>query len=251
MSSDIGLAEKLRYVAESLEWRSLGVRVGACPICGPSLYLRFQQDPLGTRCVRCGGTPWALGLVAVVRARWPRLGEARVYEASSRGPVFEYLSRAAGELVCSEYFDDVEPGGERDGVRCEDLQALSFDDGAFDLCTSTEVLEHVPDDARSFRELHRVLRPGGEAIFTVPLFERATTLERARLGPQGVEHLVEPAYHGDRIRGSGGVLVYRDYGEDVTQRLRDAGFERAELVDAGDVTGFGHRTRVVVAVKGD
>ena len=39
---------------------------------------------------------------------------------------------------------------------------------AVDLVFSFEVLEHVPDEATALREIHRVLKPGGEIIFSVP-----------------------------------------------------------------------------------
>ena len=52
---------------------------------------------------------------------------------------------------------------------------------AFDLVTHTEVFEHVPDDARAFAQLRRVLKTGGTMIFTVPLTDRIETIERARL----------------------------------------------------------------------
>ncbi len=249
MSGDIGLGEKLRFIAESLEWRSLALRLRRCPICGPTLFLRLAQDQLATRCVRCGASPIALGLVAVLRTRHPDLDRLRVYEASSRGPVFDFLRARVGELVFSEFWEDVAPGAERDGIRCEDLQALTFADRSFDLCTSTEVFEHVPDDARGFAELYRVLRPGGAVVFTVPLSRQAQTVERARIEGGEVVHLLEPTYHDDRIRGQGGVLVFRDYGLDIVDRLRDSGFASASIVDAGDLSGCGHASPVVVAEK--
>jgi SAM-dependent methyltransferase len=42
------------------------------------------------------------------------------------------------------------------------------------------VFEHVPDDARGFSELRRVLRPGGKMLFTVPLFDAPDTVDRVR-----------------------------------------------------------------------
>jgi len=249
MSSDIGFVEKLRFIAESFEWREFRARVRRCPICGPTLFLKLEGDQLGTRCVRCGASPIALGLIAILRHRHPDLSALRVYEASSRGPVYEFLRERAGEFMCSEYFDDTPPGELRDGVRCEDLQALSFEADAFDLCTSTEVFEHVPDDAAGFAELLRVLRPGGDLIFTIPLHGAERTVERAHRIDDEIEYRLEPVYHDDRIRGRGGVLVFRDYGHDVVDRLLDVGFESARIEDAGDVTGMGHRSPVVVATK--
>jgi SAM-dependent methyltransferase len=249
VADDVGLTDKLRFIAESLEWRRLRARLGSCPLCGPSLIVRLQRDQLGTRCVRCGASPIAMAIVQVVRERCPDLAVSRVYEASSRGPLFGFLQRAAGELVFSELFEDVVPGEQRAGVDCQDLQSLTYPDDAFDLCTSTEVFEHVPDDARAFAELHRVLTPGGQLILTVPLSSCATTVERAVRDADGVRHLEPPSYHDDLIRGRGGVLVYRDYGRDVVERMSAAGFAEAQIVDPGDVSGMGHYTPVIVGRK--
>jgi SAM-dependent methyltransferase len=132
-------------------------------------------------------------------------------------------------LTCSEYFDDVAPGEFRDGVQCQDIQRLTHPDASFDLVTSTEVFEHVADDRRGFAEIRRVLRPGGAFIFTVPIEDADKTVERAILRDGTIEHLLPPAYHDDRIRGRGEVLVFRDYGRDITGRLREAGFGKAYI----------------------
>jgi SAM-dependent methyltransferase len=129
------------------------------------------------------------------------------------------------------------------------VQRLSYGDGVFDLGTSTEVFEHVPDDARGFAELFRVVAPGGHLIFTVPLSGADATIERARLEDGEVVHLEEPAYHDDFIRGAGRVLVYRDYGRDITRRLERAGFTDAHIESVTDPAGFGCRASVVVARK--
>jgi SAM-dependent methyltransferase len=113
----------------------------------------------------------------------------------------------------------------------------------------TEIFEHVPDDARGFAELHRVLAPGGHLLLTVPLSDAAFTVERAVLEEGVVRHLLPPTYHDDQIRGTGGVLVYRDYGRDITQRLAQAGFTEAEIIEVPDPAGLGACAPVVVAQK--
>jgi len=116
------------------------------------------------------------------------------------------------------------PGEFRGGVQCQDVEQLTYPDGSFDLVTSTEVFEHVPDDRRAFAEVYRVLRPGGRLVFTVPLMDAGPTLERAEIRYGRIVHLVTPEYHGDRLRGRGRVLAFRTYGPDILDRLRAAGF---------------------------
>jgi SAM-dependent methyltransferase len=49
-----------------------------------------------------------------------------------------------------------------------DATALPFADATFDLVMSTDVWEHIEDDAAVARETARVLRPGGRALIAVP-----------------------------------------------------------------------------------
>jgi SAM-dependent methyltransferase len=163
--------------------------------------------------------------MGLVLARLGARPDAAVYEMSAAGAFHRYLRRTFAHVTVSELFDDVAPGAFRDGVQCQDVQRLTYADRAFDVVTSTEVLEHVPDDRLAFAELHRVLRPHGALVFTVPLMEAPATLERARLEHGAVVHLCEPEYHGDRLRGRRAVLAFRTYGLDILDRLRDAGFE--------------------------
>jgi SAM-dependent methyltransferase len=157
---------------------------------------------------------------------------ATVFELSSRGALCRYLRRTFARVTFSELWDDVKPGEFRGGVQCQDVQHLTYGDGSFDLVTSTEVFEHVPDDRRAFAEVHRVLRPGGLLVFTVPLMDEGRTLERAEIRYGRIVHLVTPEYHGDRLRGRRGVLAFRTYGPDILERLRAAGFDaRLERIE--------------------
>jgi SAM-dependent methyltransferase len=201
-----------------------------CNLCGFPV-LRLHGGDAGRRCLRCLST-FRHRAVGVVLQRLAVPREAQVYELSSRGALCRHLRRRFARVTVSELFDDVPTGAFRGGVQCQDVQRLTHADAAFDLVTSTEVFEHVPDDGRAFAEVHRVLRPGGHLVFTVPLMATAPTLERARIEQGAVVHLVEPEYHGDRLRGRGAVLAFRTYGPDIVGRLRDAGFDaRLEHVD--------------------
>ena len=220
--------------------------MATCNLCG-FLVLRLHPGPAGRRCLRCLSTVRHRAVGSVLRGLG--LGrDARVYELSSRGALCRHLRRTFARVTVSELFDDVAPGQFRDGVQCQDVQRLTYDDGAFDLVTSTEVFEHVPDDRRAFAEVHRVLTPGGALVFTVPLMDAGATLERARLENGSVVHLVTPEYHGDRLRGRGRVLAFRTYGPDIAERLTEAGFAaRLERID--DPAHAIADGRVVVARK--
>src|SRR3954452_24226993 len=47
------------------------------------------------------------------------------------------------------------------------VESLPHPDGAFDLVTCLDVVEHTPDDLATFTELYRVTRPGGSLGVTV------------------------------------------------------------------------------------
>ncbi len=56
------------------------------------------------------------------------------------------------------------------GVRA-DAVALPFESGGFDTVFLFDVLEHIEDHEAAAREIHRVLRPGGHCLISVPAFQ--------------------------------------------------------------------------------
>ena len=49
-------------------------------------------------------------------------------------------------------------------------ESIPFPDGSFDAVLSFDVLEHVQDPRRAFREIHRVLRAGGHGWLVFPTY---------------------------------------------------------------------------------
>src|SRR5437588_5414835 len=52
-----------------------------------------------------------------------------------------------------------------------DAMRLPFRDNSFDLIVALDILEHVSDDAAALKEFHRVLKPGGTIVATVPAYQ--------------------------------------------------------------------------------
>lgn len=240
-------ASRLLRLWQTLRLSQFAVAREPCAVCGFGWLARLACDELGVRCPRCGASAVTQSLAAVVRSEVPQLASKRAYEMSAQGAFVAFLRRECAALTTSELLDGVAPGAQPDGVLCQDVERLTFADACFDLCTSSEVFEHVEDDAAGFRELHRVLRPGGRLIFSVPLHDSAQTQERFAWR-DGQRVAVRPlAYHADRYRGAT-VLVQRDYARDIVERLCDAGFSVARIV-VPEQTLFGHARPIVVAER--
>ena len=220
-----------------------------CPLCGPAVLVRLANDEAAVRCVRCGATPIAMSVASVLLARAPMLSASTVYELSARGALHRFLRRATKTLVSSQYVAGASPGSYVDGVRVEDVERLTFASDSFDICTSTEVFEHVTDDRRAFREVLRVLKPGGTLVFSVPIDLDADTVERARVVDGRVVHLAAPEYHRDPASRDAPILAFRNYGRDIVDRLVDAGFSSGDIVHPSEGPWFGFRRPVIVAVK--
>ena len=99
------------------------------------------------------------------------------------------------------------PEGARYEVVRGDLRHLPVPDASVDRVIASEVLEHVPEDARAMAEIARVLKPGGAVAVTVP-----------RFGPERVCWALSDAYHANE---GGHVRIYR--GDALRARLSVAG----------------------------
>lgn len=95
-----------------------------------------------------------------------------------------------------------------------DVQDIPLPDHYADIIVCNHLLEHVADDRRAMREMHRIMRPGGWGIMLSPVeLSRERTFED--------DSITDPA---ERTRVFGQYDHRRIYGRDYAGRLREAGF---------------------------
>lgn len=139
-----------------------------CPICDysglfTSMYLRGRRE---ARCPNCASLERHRQFALLLRERNIDLGNASVIHFAPER-VFLKKYYAAPNYV----FGDINPKpryGQR--LRKLDISAIEFPNQFFDYLIAFDVIEHVLDHLRAFSEIARVLKPGGQAFLTVPIF---------------------------------------------------------------------------------
>lgn len=226
------------------------LRFSYCRNCDKkTIFLLTGNDPIESRCTSCGATEVSIFLVSTLK-QLDLNCELNIYELSYHGAVFNYLRGKYRNFYFSEFTSPHRLGEYVKGVRNEDVQRLTFSSNMMDLITSTEVIEHVPNYLVAFRELYRVLAPGGSFVFTVPLFEEAETKQIARLSEDGeIDWIAKSEYHDSRVTGPATVPVFWHHSRiQILRDLLDSGFQSAEIIE--DEQGLSLRkARVVMARK--
>lgn len=201
-----------------------------CAACGTDVLGFFGYGP--TRdwgCPACGSSPrerFVRHTVAAGRLATPKAGGRILHVAPSEKSLIALFDGANCDYVRADIFPEAYKG---QPVRRLDLCAFPEGEPGYDLIYASHVLEHIPDDMLALRQIRANLAPGGEAWIIVPLHDRPTeesTPEMTRL---------------ERERRFGQWDHVRQYGEDVAERLRAAGFaiERIAATDlSADERGY-------------
>ena len=126
---------------------------GYCNICGTQT--RFVAATAWLRddyqCVRCKTIPRQRALLHILNLMRPNWRSLVLHESS---PSIRYYAEQARSYTCSFFFDDVPPGGhDEEGRLCQNLEALVFPDGVFDVFITQDVLEHVFSQTGRWRKL--------------------------------------------------------------------------------------------------
>jgi hypothetical protein len=184
-----------------------------CPVCRRAVD-RFQPSGQpgsagwrdAARCPECGA-------LERHRVGWLYLvNETDLYDGYERKAV---LHLSSDRVVLDKLLEIRRPArllhlpDPPDGAEAIVDRLAAEPDASFDFIHVCHGLERVPDDGRALAELHRLLAPGGVAVFQTSPF-RDQTVER------------DPA----ATPGTAGSPL-RVYGRDFAQRLEQAGFSVA------------------------
>jgi len=183
----------------------------------------------------------------VIEKFFPNWKEMTIHESSPapRGTSIR-LSKEAKKYIASQYYPQRPFGAVHNGFRNEDLEALTFEDLSVDLHVSQDVMEHILEPQRAFREIARTLKPGGAHIFTTPLVNKTLpTKWRVRRKQDGsLEYLTNPPeYHGNPISPEGS-LVTVHWGYDITDLIFQSTGLFTEMVYI-DALDFGIRAELI------
>ncbi len=199
---------------------------GYCPICekGVTFYCSSKKsfrDYLF--CSGCGSIPRERALMKVIKDLYPNFMVLDIHESSPgvRGASIK-LHNKCKNYTASHYYPHT-PSGQihpKSGYRSENLEKLTFPDNSFDLFITQDVMEHLFNPEKAFKEIARVLKTGGAHIFTVPLIRKnSESLRCAQMTEKGeVIFLREPEYHGSPI-DKNDALVTMHWGLDIAKYI--------------------------------
>ena len=159
-------------------------------------------------CPRCGSVARDRFLLFCFLSRRGYAKNLRVLETSPRmGAGYRSMMRRYFKYTASDYDLSAHEGDIQ-----IDLQAMALPDSSIDILLTPHVLEHVPDTEKALSEIYRVLAPGGRMYLQVPLCYGSTQVPST------------PEFHADNTP------VFFNFGWDLTDKLRAAGFTTTVLV---------------------
>jgi len=215
---------RLRKTREILS-EPLIENTGHCPTCDRDVTFLARKEWLRDHyiCSNCGSIPRERALMLTIERYCPNWRNLTIHESSpgNRG-ASKRMSEECSNYIPSQYFPDHVPGSLVGKFRCENLEALTFEDESIDLHITQDVLEHIFHPSKVFKEIARTLKPGGMHIFTVPLVNKGNPSKlRARIENDEIVYIEPEQYHGNPV-GDGKSLVTIDWGYDICRHIFDA-----------------------------
>ncbi|WP_415375386.1 class I SAM-dependent methyltransferase [Patiriisocius sp. Uisw_017] len=221
---------------------------GSCPCCDEEVFFIAKKSWLrdNLRCSNCNSIPRERALMQIIDENYPNWRALEIHESSpgDRGHSVK-LKDQANHYTPTQFFLNIELGSFHQGIRCEDLEQQTFGDNVFDLVITSDVMEHIYDPEKAFKEIHRTLKPGGAHIFSVPIINKhKPTQVWATKGKNGEPNfLFEPEWHGNPVDKKGSpVTMHRGF--DIVNFIENCTDTKAEIIYKDDLS-FGIRAEYI------
>jgi len=139
-------------------------------------------------------------LIAEYAAKLPNVHN--LLDVGGRGK--PYASLFGGRVV-NHYVLDIEPAPSVDIVG--DGRSMPLADASIDVVLITQVLEHIPEPIAVIGEIHRVLKPGGTLLLSVPSIfpQHGSPGDYWRYMPQGLQFILRD-FHAVKVQGEAGTV---------------------------------------------
>ncbi|MDC8000592.1 glycosyltransferase [Aequorivita todarodis] len=197
---------------------------GFCPCCEQDVTFISRHQWLRDyfKCGNCNSIPRERALMLSIKNEYPNWQHLKIHESSpgKRGHSV-LLRKRAKDYLETQYFPNTPLGTFVNGIRCEDLEQQTFGDSVFDLVVTSDVMEHIYEPEKAFKEIYRTLKPGGAHIFSVPIINKHNATQRwANKGKDGnPEFLFEPEWHGNPVDKKGSPVTMH-WGFDIVDYIK-------------------------------
>lgn len=213
---------------------------GFCPCCEQEVTFISRHQWLRDffRCSNCNSIPRERALMLTIKNEYPNWQELIIHESSpgNRGHSV-LLRKKAKDYLETQYFPNEKLGSIVNGVRCEDLEQQNFPDDEFDLVITSDVMEHIYEPDKAFKEIYRTLKPGGAHIFSVPIINKHNPTQRwAKKDKNGNPvFLFEPEWHGNPVDKKGSPVTMH-WGFDIVGFIKKHTGAEVKIVYLDDLS---------------
>ncbi len=211
-----------------------------CTVCGHTGYLHREEPSIREtyRCGNCGASLRYREQARLILEHFSRetsecladlvneseFQNLKIYEPGLIGPFRNFFQKMPG-YHSSYFWEDLKPGQFREGVQCQDLMNITFEDNSFDLVLSSDIFEHVRRPFVGLKEVNRVLKPGGYHIFSIPSEYPMPAKTVFRVDTSGPENVFVLPKRYNSAPGGGKSLVYTDFGADMVEIMSADGID--------------------------
>lgn len=242
------LKNKIKSIYETRIGSFYFKQKGYCPCCEQEVNFVAHNSWLRDyfRCSNCNSIPRERALMLTIVKEYPNWKSLIIHESSpeNRGHSVN-LKKQARNYIETQFYVNEKPGIMVNGVCNEDLENQTFENESFDLVITSDVMEHIYEPEKAFKEIHRTLKPGGAHIFSVPLINKHHKTQRwATKGKNGEPiFLGEPEWHGNPVDKKGSPVTIH-WGYDIIDFIKNHTNANCKIVYIDDLN-YGIRAEYI------